>query len=159
MTSGPGPVPSPQSRIVIDVPRLWAGGLATAVVAALVAWVSVLVATDVLRLQLSRPALLLPVAQSFAGNYAFTAAVLALAATGMAHLLSLTTPRPRVFFGWIVALVTVATMAIPFGRDGDLASKLGTATVNLLLGICIGTLLSTVLSRTVVDAERSWQEP
>jgi hypothetical protein len=29
----------------------------------------------------------------------------------------------------------------------------------MVIGICIASLLSAVLSRTVVDAERSWQRP
>jgi hypothetical protein len=29
--------------------------------------------------------------------------------------------------------------------------------INLAVGIAIGTLLTAVLSRTVTDAERSWQ--
>ena len=92
-------------------------------------------------------------------NYAITAAALALAATGLAHLLSVTTPRPRVFFGWIVGLVTVATMVLPFALEGSLQGKLCVALINLVIGLCITSLLSAVLSRTVVDVEGSWQQP
>ena len=54
--------------------------------------------------------LLLPITNSLALNYAVTAFLFGLAATGLAHLLSLTTPRPRSCFTWIVGLVTVAAM-------------------------------------------------
>ena len=74
-----------------------------------------------------------------------------------AHLLSSTTPRPRVFFGWLVGLGTVAAMVMPFAFEGSLAGKISTALINLAVGIAIGTLLTAVLSRTVTDAERSWQ--
>jgi hypothetical protein len=117
---------------MIDAPRLWGGGLATAVVAALVASVGVLICRDLLDVKLVEPPLL-RITDSFPVNYAITAFVLALAATGLAHLLSVITPRPRVFFGWIIGLFTVATMVLPFALDGNLKGK-----------IC---------------AERSWQRP
>ena len=103
-------------RVTIDAPRLWGGGVATAVVAALAAAVGVLVCRDLLQVKLVEPPLL-TVTKSFAANYAITAFVLALAATGLAHLLSVATPRPRVFFGWIVAPRD--------GRDDGGAVRLG----------------------------------
>jgi hypothetical protein len=146
------------SRVVIDAPRLWGGGVATALVAALVAAVGVLICRDVLDVKLVEPPML-SVTNSFPVNYALTAAVLALAATALAHLLSVATPRPRVFFGWIVGLVTVATMVLPFALEGSLKGKVCAALINMVIGLCIASLLSAVLSRTVVDAERSWQNP
>jgi Family of unknown function (DUF6069) len=150
------PEPVPGKRVVIDAPRLWGGGLATAVVAALVAAVGVLVCRDLLHVKLVEPPLL-KITDSFAGNYAITAFVAALLATGLAHLLSVVTPRPRIFFGWIVALVTVVTMVLPFTLDGNIKGKVCAAVINMVIGLCIASLLSAVLSRTVVDAERSWQ--
>jgi hypothetical protein len=94
-------------RVVIDAPRLWGGGLATAVVAALVAVVGVLICREVLHVKLVEPPLL-RITDSFPVNYAVTAFVLALAATGLAHLLSVITPRPRVFFA--------VRSAVPDGR-------------------------------------------
>jgi Family of unknown function (DUF6069) len=152
------PEPVPGKRVVIDAPRLWGGGLATAVVAALVAAVGVLVCRDLLHVKLVEPPLL-KITDSFAGNYAITAFVAALLATGLAHLLSVVTPRPRIFFGWIVALVTVVTMVLPFTLDGNIKGKICAALINMVIGLCIASLLSAVLSRTVVDAERSWQQP
>ena len=37
--------------------------------------------------------------------------------------------------------------------------KICAAVINMVIGLCIASLLSAVLSRTVVDAERSWQQP
>jgi hypothetical protein len=152
----PGPVS--RKRVTVDAPRLWGGGVATAVVAALAAGVGVLVCRDLLNVKLVEPPLL-HISKSFAANYAVTAFVLALAATGLAHLLSVATPRPRVFFGWIIGLVTVAAMVVPFALEGTLKGKICAAVINLVIGLCIASLLSAVLSRTVVDAERSWQQP
>jgi hypothetical protein len=158
MSTANNPEPVRGKRVVIDAPRLWGGGLATAVVAALVAAVGVLVCRDLLHVKLVEPPLL-KITNSFAGNYAITAFVAALVATGLAHLLSVVTPRPRVFFGWIVGLVTVVTMVLPFALEGNLKGKICAALINMVIGLCIASLLSAVLSRTVVDAERSWQQP
>ena len=153
-TGAPG---QPRSReVTVVAGRLWAGGLATGCVAALVAAVGVLLCSEVLDVRLV-PVFVVPITESLAVNYAITAFVLALAATGIAQLLSLSAPRPRVFFRWIVALVTVAAIAAPFALEGTLAGKVSTALINLAIGIAIGALLSAVLSRTVVDAEQSWQ--
>ena len=157
MSTANTPQKVPRSRVVIDAGRLWGGGVATAVVAALVAAVGVLVCRDLLDVKLVEPPML-RITDSFPINYAITAAILALAATGLAHLLSLVTPRPRAFFNWIVGLITVATMVVPFALEGSLQGKICAAVINMVIGICIASLLSAVLSRTVVDAERSWQQ-
>ena len=120
--------------------------------------VGVLICRDLLDVKLVEPPLL-RITDSFPMNYAVTAFVLALAATGLAHLLSVITPRPRVFFGWIIGLFTVATMVLPFALEGSLKGKICAAVINMVIGLCIASLLSAVLSRTVVDAERSWQQP
>ena len=137
-------------RVVVAASRLWAGGVATAFVAALVAAVGVLLFSSVLDIRLVRLPVLLPITDSLALNYAATAFVFALVATGLAHLLTITTPRPSVFFGWIVGLVTVAMMVMPFAFDASTASKVSTALINMIIGIAIGSLLSAVLARTVV---------
>jgi hypothetical protein len=134
---------------VVAASRLWAGGVATAFVAALVAAVGVLF-SSVMDIKLVRLPLLLQITDSLALNYAATAFVFALAATGLAHLLTVSTPRPSVFFSWIVGLVTVAMMVMPFAFDASTASKVSTALINMIIGIAIGSLLSAVLARTVV---------
>src|SRR4051794_32971268 len=94
------PVPEPSRSaagggVVVLTGRLWAGGVATGCIAALLAAVGVLLCGSVLNVSLV-PTLVLSITDSLALNYAITAFVLALAATGVAHLLSVTTPRPRV---------------------------------------------------------------
>ena len=125
--------------------------------AALIAAVGVLICGEVLGVELVEPAYLLPIGDSFALNYAATAFVLAMAATGLAHLLAVTTPKPRSFFRWIIGLATLAAVALPFALTGSPASKIGTAVINLAIGVAIGSLLTAVLSRTVTDPDRSWQ--
>jgi Family of unknown function (DUF6069) len=138
----------------VDGGRLWAGGAATAVVAALVAVVGVLIAQGILDIDMVRPVLLFDATDSFVGDYALTSAILALVATGLAHLLLLTTPRPTAFFSWIVGLATVVAAAAPFAADASQGSRLATSVVNALVGLAILTLLAGVMSRAV-----RWSRP
>ena len=79
----------------LDVRRLWAGGIATAVVAALIAFLGDLVARALFDITVFVPG------RSGAGTLSLClwAAGAALAATGLAHVLVLTTPRPRTSTG------------------------------------------------------------
>jgi Na+/proline symporter len=72
------------------------------------------------------------------------AAVAALLATGLLHLLLLTTPRPGRFFTWIIGLATVIAAILPFMTDAEPATQLATGAINLAIGIAIGSLLSSV---------------
>ena len=133
---------------VVDAGRLWAGGAATALVAGLVAVVGVLIGEGVLDLTMVEPPLL-PVGGSFVVRYALTAALLALVATGVAHLLAVTTPRPRAFFSWVVGLASAGGVVLPFALEGSFGGRLATALVNLVIGLAVLSLLSSVLARTV----------
>jgi hypothetical protein len=141
--------PRPQ----VDAGRLWAGGVATAVVAALVALVGVLLAQGALDVVMVQPPLL-PLPGSFALRYAATASVLALVATGLAHLLVATTPRPRSFFSWIVGLATAVGVVLPFTLDGTTAGRLATALVDLVIGLAVLSLLSSIMVRAVRPPHR-----
>jgi hypothetical protein len=151
------PAPGPGDRVSIDIPRLWGGGLATALVAAFVAFIGVQIFREVLDVTMASPPLLLAIGSSFTVRYAVTAFFFALLATGLAHVLSLTTPKPQAFFAWIVWLATIAGAVLPFAQSEELGGKVATAVVNLVLGACISSLVAAVLSRTVFDVDRSWQ--
>ncbi|MGB7818827.1 MAG: DUF6069 family protein [Ornithinibacter sp.] len=158
MTGNAGYDGTTSRRVSVDARRLWSGGLATACVAALVAVVGVLIARDVLGFGLEDSAVVLSVGGSFTFDYALTAFLLALVATALAHALSVSTPRPQAFFGWIIGLATVAATVVPFATEGSLGGQISVAMINLVIGLSIGSLLSTVLARTVFDAEASWQQ-
>jgi len=144
---------SGRARPQVHAGRLWAGGVATAVVAALVALVDVLLAQGALDIVMVRPPLI-PVPGSFALRYAVTAAVLALLATALAHLLLATTPRPRSFFSWIVGLATAVGVVLPFTLDGTTAGRLATAVVDLVVGPAVLSLLSSVMARALRPGSR-----
>ena len=128
------PPPASEPTRITNVGALWAGGAACAVVAALVALVGVIVCEDVLDLEMAPPPLL-PIGSSLSIQYALTSAVLALAATGVAHVLALTTPRPTAFFSWIVGLATVVGVALSLGSTGSWPARFATAVVNLVIGL------------------------
>ena len=132
-----------------DAGRLWSGGVATAVVAGLVALVGVLVCRWLFNIPV-----LAPKKDGAYGDVHTTAIVLvaaaaALAATGLVYLLLLSTPRPLTFFGWIVGLATVLVVILPFRTTAPLSAKVATGFVDLVIGIAIGSLVSSVAARSV----------
>jgi Family of unknown function (DUF6069) len=129
-------------RPTVDAARLWAGGLATAFVAALIAILGIIAARGLFGVSvLARKEAGVWGAAS-TGWYAFGAALAGLAATGLMHLLLVFTPRPMRFFGWIVGLATAAAVLAPLLTDQGRAAQLCTAVLNLVLGIAIGSLVA-----------------
>lgn len=147
--------PQGQEQGPIVVARtLWFGGIATAVVAALIALVGVVVfrgAFDV--------PLLAPESDGTWGDVSTVQLMLAsagaaLLATGLAHLLLLSTPRALSFFGWIIGLATVAAAVAPFTTDADTDSQVATAVIVGIVGLAILSLVSGV-ARLAVDGRSS----
>jgi hypothetical protein len=126
---------------------LWSGGVATAVVAGLVALVGVLVCRWVFNIPILAPRHDGVYGDAHTTTLVLAAAGAALVATIVAHLLILGVPRPMVFFGWIVALVTAVFVIFPFRTGAPLEEQVATAAVYLVIGIAIGTLLSGVGER------------
>jgi Family of unknown function (DUF6069) len=133
----------------IEAGPLWAGGVATAIVAALIALVGILVCRWLFTIPILAPRQDGAWGDVSTGMYALSAAAAALAATALMHLLLLATPRPQVFFAWIIALATVVAVVFPFSTTAPLSQKVATALVNLVLGIAIGTLVNGVASRAI----------
>ncbi|MEU4421449.1 DUF6069 family protein [Actinoplanes sp. NPDC024001] len=134
----------PAPRTVVNAGKLWAGGAATAAVAALIAVVGILFGRGLFDIDVLAPKGEGTWGDASTGWYAFGAGVAALLATGLVHALIVTTPRPMRFFGWVVGLSTVAAMLAPFVTDASLGARLYTAGLNLVLGIAIGSLVAGV---------------
>lgn len=128
----------------VDAGRLWTGGIATAAVAALVAVVGVLIARGLFNVPLLAPTGEGALGDASTARLAGLAALAALLATGLMHLLRLSTPQPGRFFTWIVALVTVIAVVLPFLTDAEPGTKIATATLNLGIGATIGSLVSSI---------------
>lgn len=127
---------------VLNASRLWSGGVATAVVAALIVVVGVVIARGILGIPVLAPKAAGDLGTSSTTVYAVFAAACALAATGLLHLLLLGAPEPMAFFGWIVGLADVVAVAEPFTQAAPLSGKVFTALINLIIGIAIISLLS-----------------
>ena len=129
-----GPVTPQRPRV--DAVKLWTGGLATAVVAALIALVGSLVVRVVTQAvphgldRIDTPALCV------------AAALAALVATGLAHLLLVSTPRPLAYLGWIVGLATAAVAVLPLTAGLPLPTALAQGALNLVIGLAIGSLVA-----------------
>ena len=132
-----------------DPNRLWAGGGATAVVAALTALVCILIARG-----LAHVAILAPKGEGAWGNastmeYAIGSAFCALLATALLHFLLVTTPRATQFFGWIMVLVTIVAVVIPLSLVVETETKIATALLNLVIGLVITSLLISMAAMSV----------
>jgi Family of unknown function (DUF6069) len=136
-------------RVRPDAAQFWAGAAATAVVAALIALVGILVSRWALGIPILAPTGDGAWGNAHTGEYALLAALAALVAAGLLYLLELGAPAPRVFFGWIVGLATLAAVVYPFSTSAPLDQKVATAIVNLILGIAIASLLSAVSARAI----------
>jgi Family of unknown function (DUF6069) len=135
----------------VDAGRLWAGGVATAVVAALIAIVGLMIARGIFHV-----VVLEPKGGGIWGNastvtYAIVAALVALLATGLMHLLCLGVPAPATFFGWIMVLVTAIAVVIPLTLTATVNAKAATAAINLVIGLAITLIINTMAAsaRTV----------
>jgi hypothetical protein len=134
---------------VLDAGRLWAGGVATALVAALIVVAGVYIARSILGIAVLAPAAAGGFGTAATAVYAIFAAAAALAATGLLHMLLLGAPRPMAFFGWITGLATVVAVVAPFGQSALLSSKVFTAIINLIAGVAVISLLSGVARSSV----------
>jgi Family of unknown function (DUF6069) len=139
-----------RGEVRVDARRLWSGGLATAIVAALTAVVGVLVCRWLFNIPVLAPRSDGNYGDVHTTGFLLAAAAAALVATGLIHLLLLAIPEPFTFFGWIVGLVTVLAVVFPFSTSAPLSAKVATGLVDLILGAVIGSLVGSVAARSVV---------
>lgn len=139
---------APSAHPKVDATQLWPGGIATAVVAGLVALVGVLACRWIFNIPILAPQRDGAYGDAHTTGVVLAAAAAALVATGLLHLLLLSTPRPLIFFGWIVSLATIAAVLFPFSTVAPLSQKAATGSVSLVIGIAIGTLLAGVGGRS-----------
>ena len=143
----------------VDATQLWPGGIATAVVAGLVALVGVLACRWLLNVPILAPQHDGAYGDAHTTGVVLAAAGAALVATGLLHLLLITTPRPLIFFGWIVSLATVVTVLYPFSTSAPLSQKVATGAVSLVIGVAVGTLLAGVGARSLRPRTDPAREP
>ncbi|MEZ0447284.1 DUF6069 family protein [Cellulomonas sp. ICMP 17802] len=131
----------------VDPGRYWAGVVATALVAALIGLVAVLIVDQILKIDLAVKDIL--GTGSTGAAFVVGGVIASIVAGGLLHLLVLSTPKPRAFFGWIMALATLTAAVLPLTWTDDRTSAIASGLVNALIGIAIWSLLLGVLSRTL----------
>jgi hypothetical protein len=136
-------------RVRPDSGRFWAGAVATAIVAALIALVGILICRWTLNIPILAPAGDGAWGDAHTGEYVLVAALIALVAAGLLYLLVLSTPNPGLFFRWIIGLVTLIAVVYPFSSGAPLEQKAATAIVNLVVGVAIGSLLLATAGRAI----------
>jgi hypothetical protein len=133
----------------VDAGRLWAGGLATAGVAALASMVGFLIARGLFGVPVLAPARDGAWGGVSTPLYALCAGFAALVATGLIHVLLLTTPTPYQFFAWIMGLAIAAGVLAPFMSGATLSAKIVTAVINLTVGVAVWSLVAGVARNAV----------
>ncbi|MEV0363813.1 DUF6069 family protein [Nocardia fusca] len=148
--------PEPRSNEPkINVGRLWAGGVGTAIVVALVIVVLIMLVRGILNI-----AVLSPEGEGAYGtvsttSYAVAGGAAAIAATGLLNLLLALMPSPMQFFYWITGLVTALATLVPFTLVAGVDAKIATAVINLIAGLCIISLLGGVGSGAIIRRPQS----
>jgi Family of unknown function (DUF6069) len=149
MTYPASPGDARANRVRPDSAQFWAGAAATAVAAALIALVGILICRWTLGIAILAPAGDGAWGNAHTGEYVLLAALIAIAAAGVLYLLVLGTPQPGTFFDWIMGLATLAAVVYPFSTAAPLDQKAASAVVGLALGIAITSLLTAVAARAV----------
>lgn len=139
----------PSDRPEVNGGRLWAGGVVSAVVAALIGVVGLFVARGLLGVPVYLPQHDNTVANADTVYLGLSGFVAGIVATAVLHALMLSTPRPKLFFQWILGLVIVLAVIWPFTVDMELYSQIATAVISLVMGLAIGSLLSGIATSAV----------
>jgi hypothetical protein len=134
------PRPRPGTRAVgdytagIDQLRYWVGSALTALVAALVGIVGLVVAHGILHVPVmfGSATALTPV---HVGVFGLASAGIALAAAALYDGLLHVAPSPRAYYSWLIALLTVLAVLLPFTTGAGLHSQIAFAAVNLGVGL------------------------
>ncbi len=148
------PVNPADPRLGVEAGRFWAGIYRILLGAALIGLLGVIIFERIFDITLVPPPDLFGTGSRQAA-WAIDGAILALLAAGVLHLLILSTPRPRAFFGWIMALVVVVIAVLPFAWSSDTTAAALSGLINLLIGVAVWSLLAGVAGRTIVARPRT----
>jgi hypothetical protein len=134
--------------------RLWAGGVATALVAAGIGFVGVLIINSIFEVGIQAAGKSGALVDNASTIIPVAAGIAALACTALLHLLLLTTPRPASFFSAIAVLVIVVLILQVFLADGSISAHIATGILYAAIGAAIISMLSGVSATSVRPAQR-----
>jgi Family of unknown function (DUF6069) len=118
----------------IDRVRYWVGATLTAAIAGLAAMVGITVLTGILGVQPGAGAIDPAV-------YGLASAGAALGASALYYAMLHVAPRPGTYYGWLAGLLTLLAVVLPFAGAAALASQIGLAGLNLMVGIVVAVLV------------------
>jgi hypothetical protein len=133
----------------VDRGRLWAGGLASAMVLVLLVVVMAWVVRDVLDLGLLPPLVVDGALDDDVQTDIVATFVATLLATLVLDLLMVTTPTPLRLFHWLMALAIVVVTLVPLTRGGVTESSVARAIGGAVVGLAISSLLTGVARRSL----------
>lgn len=145
----------PSDEPKINLGRLWAGGVGTAVVVALVIVVLIMLVRGILHISVLSPEGEGAYGTVSTTSYAVAGGAAAIAATGLLNLLLALMPSPMQFFYWITGLVTALATLVPFTLVAGVDAKIATAVINLIAGLCIISLLGGIGSGALIRRPQS----
>jgi hypothetical protein len=142
----PGDAPRQSRNGHIDTARFWVGAALTAGISALVALIALIITNDLLHIpvMISEGGQLVMIGF---GGYALFAAAAAVAASVLYAVLVNFAPRPGLYFGWIVSLVTLLAALLPLTTRAVLVDQLALAGINLVVGLVITGLVPVAAVR------------
>jgi hypothetical protein len=133
-----------QGTWAVDASRLWRGVVPAALVGAGVAIVGLIVIRELLDVPVLRRSDGEAVVEASTLWYVIVAAIAAVGATALMHLLLRLSPRPFAFYSWITGLVIAAATLLPLTFPASRETRVATAVLNLAIGAIVAMLVAGV---------------
>jgi Family of unknown function (DUF6069) len=130
----------------IDQVRYWVGATITAVIAALLGAVGLVLAHGIMHVSVLAGAN----NPMNAAHYGLAVAGVTLAAAGLYLGMLHVAPRPTVYYSWLAAMATVLLTLLPFTTSTGLHSELVFAAMNL----AVGAAITVLVPMAAVNAQR-----
>ncbi len=125
----------------IDQIRYWVGAGITAVLAALVSLIALVIAQGIVHVPV-----VLGSNSVHAAVYGIAAAGIALLAAGLFDAMLQVAPRPLTYYSWLAAIITVLATLLPFTANVGLHSQIALAATNFAVGVVITLLVPIAAS-------------
>jgi hypothetical protein len=140
-TSTTGYSPVTESAPRLDQVRYWVGATITAVLAALVSLIALVVAKGIVHVPM-----VIGSSSINAAVYGVSAAGIALLAAALYDAMLHVAPRPLTYYSWLGGFVTVLATLLPFTSTAGLHSQIALAATNFAVGAVITLLVPIAAS-------------
>ena len=125
----------------LDQIRYWVGAGITAVLAALVSLIALVIAQGIVHVPV-----ILGSNSVHAAVYGLSAAGIALLAAALFDAMLQVAPRPLTYYSWLAAIVTVLATLLPFTDNVGVHSQIALAATNMAVGLVITLLVPVAAS-------------